>query len=455
LADLLARPRAGLQRADIALLNLLCAAGLPGAENLEITRLLDKLDDWADLVRLETSRNYYKFINAPQEFNHSQAYFCVLCMITVLQQQCGVRYNPKWTGGAPDKPVPPDFGKDARDLFIHAIIDGPGGTCGSLPVLYAAVGRRLGYPLRIVKAERQLFLRWDDPRGNRWFHPDRFNIEATGPGVHCLPDEHYRTWPHEVPPEDIEAGIFLKSLTPREELAEFIAARAYCIVASGALADAIKTMRWAVELAPHNNHFRATRERWESHRKMLVRGHTFLSNPVGPFSQEPQGARWVPMPNGQKMLVQVLRPGRHLPLKGFLGTERPVVRGLVRLPNGQYAEAELPLHGSGPPMEAHWMPLPGGEYGLVHRPKQEPVWRDYSLNGHPILPGEQVPGPWAGRGPQPSRALPAWEQNALMMALQQAGPRPGGIHLPALGDAARLPGPHAARLLPTLPRIPG
>jgi len=280
LAQWVKQPDSALDKTDVALRNLLCAVDLPGAEGLDIPALLETLDEWAELVRLETDRNYYKFLDAPGTFNNSQAYFCVLYMITVLQRKCGVRYNAQWTSITPDSPVPRDFGRDAGDLFIHAIIDGPGGTCGSLPVLYAAVGRRLGYPLKIVKAHQHLFLRWDDPEGEHWFHPDRFNIEATGPGIHCLPDEHYRTWPHHLSDEDIEGGVFLKSLTPREELAEFVATRGYCILSNGRLGDAIETYRFAVKLAPHNRHFEKTLRDLIAHRKMLVRGHPFLNAPV-------------------------------------------------------------------------------------------------------------------------------------------------------------------------------
>lgn len=303
LAELLERQGWDPGNFDIALLNLLCAAGLPGSENLGIANLLEKVGEWSRLVKLETERNYYKFLDAPSKFNSSQAYFCVLCMITVLQNRCGVCYNARLAGITPDGPEPLDFGKDSCDLFIHAIIDGRGGTCGSLPVLYAAVGRRLGYPLKIVKAHRHLFLRWDDPRGKRWFHPARFNIEATGPGVHCLPDEHYRSWPHEVAAEDVEAGIFLKSLSPREELAEFVATRAHCLVRNGRLAEAIKAMRKAAELAPHNRHFQKSCDEWESRRKLLVRAQRAWSNPP------PWGAWTCPSPNAPWTTPGLAVPG--------------------------------------------------------------------------------------------------------------------------------------------------
>jgi hypothetical protein len=388
-------------------------------------------------------------------FNDSQAYFCVLYMITVLQRKCGVRYNPKWTSITPDKPAPRDFGRDARDLFIHAIIDGPGGTCGSLPVLYAAVGRRLGYPLKIVKAHQHLFLRWDDPQGKHWFHPDRFNIEATGPGIHCLPDDHYRTWPHRIPTEDIDAGIFLKSLTPREELAEFVATRGYCLRHNRRVGDAITTFRWAVKLAPHNRYFERSYHDLVTWRKMAVRGHLFLNAPVETFDHEPKGPHWVRLPDGQRVLVQIPRPGRFLPFDGSTDAGRPLVRRMVQLPNGNSAEVELPLHGSGGPMEAHWLRMPGGKYALVHKALNGPpaVWNDRD-SGQPILPEElpTVPGIVQFRHTVSPR-LPPWEEKSLVAAIEQVDGRQQIPSLPAVDRLALPPAPSPPQLGRSVPQM--
>jgi len=55
-----------------------------------------------------------------------------------------------------------DF-KNSRDLFLHGMVGSDnGGTCVSMPVLYVAVGRRLGYPMRLVLAKAHVFARWDD-----------------------------------------------------------------------------------------------------------------------------------------------------------------------------------------------------------------------------------------------------------------------------------------------------
>ncbi|HUT89162.1 MAG TPA: hypothetical protein VMY37_06685 [Thermoguttaceae bacterium] len=458
LAQLLDQPDSVLDKTDVALLNLICAVDLPGAEDLDIPGLLGTLDEWADLIRLETDRNYYEFVDAPGMFNNSQAYFCVLYMITVLQRKCGVRYNPKWTSITPDRPVPRDFGRDAGDLFIHAIIDGPGGTCGSLPVLYAAVGRRLGYPLKIVKAHQHLFLRWDDPKGKHWFHPDRFNIEATGPGIHCLPEDHYRTWPHKIPAEDIEAGIFLKSLTPGEELAEFVATRGYCILSNGRLRDAIETYRFAVKLAPHNRRFERTLRDLITHRKMLVRGHPFLNAPVDdPFYMGPKGPQWVSLPGGQGAVVQVLQPCEMAEGSDvFRKLGCVTIQHTVQLPNGPFAQAELPLQGYGRPMSASWLRLHSGEYALVHKLHPHGASSVLSPNGdpkrgEPILPKESAPTAWPTPGN--SSVLQPHEQTAMLTAIARLSehqctrlPRPvGALALP--------PGPLRPRLETPVPRI--
>ena len=223
----------------------------------------------------------------------------------MLQRQCGVRYNPKWQGIRPDGEIPRDFGRDSRDIFIHAIVDGVGGTCGSLPALYVAVGRRLGYPLTLVKAARHLFARWDDPEGKHWFHRERFNIEASGPGVHMLPDEHYLNWPHSLDEKDLQAGIFLKSLPPREELAEFLATRGHCLVGNGRLQDAADAFAEASRLAPHNRYFDASMRSLQIHVELRRRGHGVLNAPVHGADELPPGPFWVEGLGGRSVLVQL------------------------------------------------------------------------------------------------------------------------------------------------------
>jgi hypothetical protein len=58
--DLLAMTPEELARVDIALMNLLCAKGLPGAENRDIPPALRKRGEWGAKVRFETERHLYR-----------------------------------------------------------------------------------------------------------------------------------------------------------------------------------------------------------------------------------------------------------------------------------------------------------------------------------------------------------------------------------------------------------
>lgn len=233
-----------LAKSDIAITNLKCAMELPYAGALDLTDCLDKLRRMARRVRQETSRNLHRFHRRPDEWDSSEAYWTACMMITVLQQDCGVCYNP-------ERIYNPDF-RDSRDLFIHGVLLGSGGTCASMPVLYVAIGRRLGYPLKLVHAKGHLFARWDDPEGRHWRHPARFNIEASGRGLNVFPDEYYHTWPMKIEERETAQGRFLRSLSPREELASFLAMRGHCLQDTKRFAEAAEAYRWAANLDPRD-----------------------------------------------------------------------------------------------------------------------------------------------------------------------------------------------------------
>ena len=78
-------PSDHLGQLDIAVANLLCAEGLPTNESVDVTKALALLDAWTKRVQSETQRHLYKFQKNPAEFNHSESYFRMLALITVLQ----------------------------------------------------------------------------------------------------------------------------------------------------------------------------------------------------------------------------------------------------------------------------------------------------------------------------------------------------------------------------------
>lgn len=227
---------------DIAEVHLACAAGLPDAEKIDVGQCSDRLDYYARRVQRFTEAHMKQFHRKRWDYNNSEGYFRILCMITVLQRDLGVRYNPAKI--ADEVPL------DIADRFIHGTLFGEGGSCGALAVLYTAIGRRLGYPLKLVHARRgpygHLFPRWDEPDG------ERFNIEATNQGFGCFPDNHYRTGSFEVSAELERQMCLLQSMTPREELADFLGTRGHCWLDSDSYQRAVESFVWAIAVAPRN-----------------------------------------------------------------------------------------------------------------------------------------------------------------------------------------------------------
>lgn len=239
--DLLAMTPDELAKVDIADMNLACAEGLPGAEGINRAAALGTLDTWAKHVKEVTERHLYRAKDPKyaEHYHHSENFLRVEILIQVLQEDCGVRYNP-------DRIYTPRP-EDSRDHFLHGLLDPKcGGTCASMPVLYTAVGRRLGYPIKLVAAKQHLFCRWDTPT-------ERFNIEgSSNDGWDAYDDNYYRTWPKPLSQAEIDSGDFLRSMTPMDELAEFLLCRGICEAVNHRLPAARASLAEAHRLCPQS-----------------------------------------------------------------------------------------------------------------------------------------------------------------------------------------------------------
>lgn len=204
---------------DIAKMNLLCAKGLPGSEYFDIEAGLKVIAEWTDAVARETRRNWHRFQERPEDYENSEAFYRMGMLITVLQQDFGIRYDPNLID-TPDDKINAAFLTDPSNMFLTGIL-GPKrtGTCSSMPVLYASIARRLGYPVRLILANDHLFLRWEKSDGS-WV-----NIEGTSHGITLHNDEYYKSW-RNIPAADIERGLSLKPLTTLQEISVFLLIRA-------------------------------------------------------------------------------------------------------------------------------------------------------------------------------------------------------------------------------------
>lgn len=254
---------------DVAEADLVCALGLPGSERLDIPACLAWIDRAAAWTKHHTQATLHLFTRNPELYNHSESLYRVLAIDSVLRRGLGVHFNKEVMADL-DRPT-----FDARDDFLHGIIAGRGGTCASLPVLYVAVGRRLGYPLWLARTARHLFARWDDGRG------DRFNIEVSNlGGVDTHPDDHYLDWPVPIRGTKWRKLFHFHSLSPREELAGCWTKRAFCLRANGAFRAAAKAFAIAWSLTPGDvlsegslevamKEWKQTFPEWIEHRRRL------------------------------------------------------------------------------------------------------------------------------------------------------------------------------------------
>jgi hypothetical protein len=241
-------------RNDIAAANLRCAENLANAQSLETQTLLQTVDAWAERVRSETERHFYRFRANRAEFENSEGYFRMLMMAVVLYEDFGVRYNSARISTPEASDDGYGFFADANDVFLHGLL-GPRrtGTCSSMPALCVAIGRRLGYPLKLVTTKSHLFLRWEGSG-------ERFNLEATGKGMNRYDDEYFKQWPFPVTDAEIESDGYLKSLTPDEELALFKSIRGHCLMAAHRYPEAEKAYAEAAHLAPNSRGYRLLHE---------------------------------------------------------------------------------------------------------------------------------------------------------------------------------------------------
>ena len=76
-----------LARCEIARMNLLCATGLPGAENLDVEESLDRLDSWAGQVLAMTESPLDGFHRSPSLFENSEPLWRMLGPSRILEHE--------------------------------------------------------------------------------------------------------------------------------------------------------------------------------------------------------------------------------------------------------------------------------------------------------------------------------------------------------------------------------
>jgi len=255
LSELLALNPDQLEKVDVALIDLLCAEGLRGSENLDVQSCLDRLDAWALHIEQETKRNFHRFAENPQDFNNSLPYYRMGMLGTILAEDLGIKYDPdreeeqlQSTNGIRSRESWNAFFGDSRDVFIHGLLYGKHyGTCSSMPFLYVAIGRRLGYPVTIAARKYHLYARYGVENG------EHLNIEATENRGFATPtDDEYRNGPFPMTDEEIKSCGWLRPLNNKEILGICLLTRSGVLRSAKRYNDEVVAIDQAARYLPEN-----------------------------------------------------------------------------------------------------------------------------------------------------------------------------------------------------------
>jgi hypothetical protein len=347
------------EKADISEMNMACARGLPDACDMDQTLCDRALNGLVEFVRDFTARNRHLLETEPQTFQGSETRYKIFGLVRGLQKFQGIRYNPA--------KVAANAVFTSADSFLYGLLQTRLGTCANLPVLYVAIGRRLGYPVWLAQARSDtsghLFFRWDD--GN-----DRLNVETTAGVLAYPPDEHYRTGPYQRSDAAIRMGRLLISHTPEDELAGFLCERAHRWLHFGNCREAMHTFLWAKGVQPLNgfidNSIRQVYSDWAS--KVHLRTPGFFPNLRCVWSEP----RVFPVAVPLEVEQDVLRLG----VMEHLVTDPAVERDWL----GALRRQDL---SAGPPCEVVATFLADGSFRLDYKKDKPPFVQDWKSMKEP------------------------------------------------------------------------
>jgi regulator of sirC expression with transglutaminase-like and TPR domain len=126
--------------------------------------------------------------------------------------QAFIYQSGHWNGGKPFQyDLSDPYGQQPGAHLLHNYLASRKGNCVSMPILFLALGERLGLNVTLSTAPLHIFVKWtDDETGKTW------NLETTS-GAGFTRDAHYRKL---LPTTDeaVANGVYLKALSRQEAL---------------------------------------------------------------------------------------------------------------------------------------------------------------------------------------------------------------------------------------------
>jgi len=220
---------------DLTRAHFLIASEVPVYKGMNIDSEVAQVDRVARYLRLRLEQNRPAFEKEPEKFKNQYGEYCLRMLMTVLHFD---KLIPEGmihvVEGHPDN-------KDANQLFVNGLFSKKVGTCISLHFVYVLLAERLGWPLYGVTVNDHMFCRWDDGKY-------RVNIDAVTLGRASPPDSYYAE-NYGASKEELANSIYLKNLTKRQMIGQFLYARAMHWAGLDQRGKALADAKRALELA--------------------------------------------------------------------------------------------------------------------------------------------------------------------------------------------------------------
>jgi len=250
-AQLVALSDAELERADVVEMNIAVAREIPGLENLNYDKYGRTVDAWAEQLEAWLPTVEHGFYQDPGRYHNDVSFFRLGMLAQFLDQSIGITYveeqkqaqiEARKTGRKAEVAY-----TDPGQLLLHGLIDTKRGTCGTMPALHVAVGRRLGWPVGLACAGSHYVCRYDDGQVH-------YNIEATdtGRGGFAAGSDQDYIEKEGVSRKAIAVGSDLRKLSGREMLGVFVQARARHFADTGRAELAARDYALAHTLFPNS-----------------------------------------------------------------------------------------------------------------------------------------------------------------------------------------------------------
>ncbi len=210
----LALTDAQLERTDLVRLNLAVARGIPALADLDVNSYVRTVDEWTARFRRVLPGMEAKFRKMPEKWEDDIGFFRVGMLQGFLGHEVGLRYNEQ------QKTLVGVEYTNPSDLFLNGLIDTKRGTCANMPILHAAIARRMGWPVSVACVGPHLVSRFDDGQAAH-------NIEATShhPGSFASDPDTAYVERFNLSPRAVGCGSDLRKLTAREMVGVFLGLR--------------------------------------------------------------------------------------------------------------------------------------------------------------------------------------------------------------------------------------